>query len=650
MKKPRKILNYWPLIIFVQSLNPFSTYAQNSTNAILKSTSNLGDTAIIVEAESGKLGSGFSVLQDGAINYITPKANYTGQSGPGDTSRMIIYQITFKDSGNYNLFAHVYVGSGGFNDDSFFAGTGFGEKNDTLASDWIMVNGLAGVGFTGPTDVVDAAGTAGSQVWKWVNITKSFFPDKNAFGVSIGNLTKTFQIGSREDGLNIDKFAFGKSYLYFTVDILDKGLAGSITIPTIDSSKYYKGPPLAQGFSKFLGNVMGSDKIFANYWNQITPGNEGKWGSIGSSSDTTQWNWSGLDGIYTYARNHHILFKEHTLIWGSQQPSWMSTLDQAQQVQYIESWIRQVGHRYSNIDLCDVVNEALPGHNPPDGENGRANYKNALGGDGTTGWDWVIKAFQLARKYLPNTKLLINDYGIINNDNATTSYLTIINLLKSNGLIDGIGVQGHRFELESADLTTVKNNLDRLAATGLPIYITEMDLGNLNNTGTPDDNQQLQLYQQIFPVLWSHPGVKGITLWGYVVGEMWQSSCYLVLNDGTWRPALTWIAQYVKNNTPSGVEEIVNTLPSGIKIEQNYPNPFSTSTKITFSITSYTKVCLKIYNNLGLELATLVNENLNAGNYAVSWNALDIKLESGIYYYKLFVGNNVIGKKMVLIK
>ena len=105
-----------------------------------------------------------------------------------------------------------------------------------------------------------------------------------------------------------------------------------------------------------------------------------------------------------------------------------------------------------------------------------ANYKNALGGKGVTGWDWVIKSFELARKYIPNAKLLINDYGIINDNSATTSYIQIINLLKDRGLIDGIGVQGHRFALESANTTTLKNNLDRLAATGLPIYISEFDL------------------------------------------------------------------------------------------------------------------------------------------------------------------------------
>jgi endo-1,4-beta-xylanase len=256
----------------------------------------------------------------------------------------------------------------------------------------------------------------------------------------------------------------------------------------------------------------------------------------------------------------------------------------------------------------------------------------------------------LARKYLPNTKLLINDFGIINDNNATTTYLTIINLLKDRGLIDGIGVQGHRFELERTSTTTLTNNLDRLYQTGLPIYMSEVDLGNLDDTGTPDDNTQLQLYQSIFPVLWQHPGVKGITLWGYVEAEMWQPTCYLVLKNGTWRPALTWIAQYVKDHTaPTGIEKITNSLSSSVGLEQNYPNPFSNTTKITFTIATSANVSLKIYNSLGMMVASLVNEYLNAGTYIVKWDAKNA-VEGGIYYYTFEAENNIITKKMLLIK
>ncbi len=299
--------------------------------------------------------------------------------------------------------------------------------------------------------------------------------------------------------------------------------------------------------------------------------------------------------------------------------------------------------------MIDVVNEPLNGHNPPDGGGSpaRANYENALGGSGATGWDWVINSFKLARKYLPNAKLLINDYGIINDNVATDNYLQIINLLRDRGLIDGIGVQGHRFELESADTNTLKSNLDKLAATGLPIYISEMDLGNLGNTGTPDDAQQLQLYQKIFPILWKHPGIKGITLWGYIQNQIWKTTCYLVNTNGTSRPALQWLAQYIQNN-PTGVVEKARNIPSTFELNQNYPNPFNPTTDISYSIPKTSKVRLEVFDALGREIQTLVNTVQAPGQYTVSLNAQ--RLSSGVYFDRIIAGSFVEAKKLVLIK
>ncbi len=637
-------------------IHEFNIYNKALTSAEVlylynKADIDVAERPVIVEAESGKLGSNFAVKQDSAISYITTTANYSGLTSPGDTIRIATYQVTFQSPGFYSLFARLRVGAGGFNDDSFFYASGFGERNDTARTDWVLVNGLASAGFSNSSDIVSGPGTLGSQVWKWVNVTKNTYSGVpgDSFYVSKDSLTKTFQIASREDGLDIDKIAFGKSDLLYTVDDLDKVLPGSLPVTdTTTKPPSWKGPALAEGQAKFLGCAYGSsDPNFIYYWTQLTPENAGKWGSVGTSTDTTQWSWGGLDAAYNYAVNNHLVFKNHNLIWGAQQPTWISGLDSASQVKYIETWIRMVGQRYPKTNMIDVVNEPLNGHNPPDGGNGRANYKNALGGNGTTGWDWIIKAFQLAKKYMPNTKLLINEYGIINDNTATTSYLQIINLLKDRGLIDGIGVQGHRFELESADTNTLKNNLNRLAATGLPIYISEFDLGNLGNSGTPDDNQQLQLYKKIFPILWKHPGVKGITLWDYVEGKIWQTTCYLVRADGTWRSALTWLAQYVKDN-PTDVNETASAVPTNYELEQNFPNPFNPTTNIRYSLVKTTQVTLKVYDILGRQIQTLVNKVQAPGQYTVLFNAQG--LTSGIYFYQLNAAGFTSTKKLILLK
>ncbi len=601
---------------------------------------------VIVQAESGVLGSNFSVQQDGSITYVTPVANYTGLASPGDSSRVATYQLTFADSGYYDLFAHLRVGPGTFNDDSYFYGNGFGVKNDTAAADWVLFNGFATGGFADSASVVRAAGTLGSGVWKWVNVTRNGYQGTagDSFYVDPDSLTRTFQIGTREDGLDIDKLAFGKSNLYYTVRNLDSVQAGSATPPAADTGTVWKGPALAKGLAKFLGSAYlpNQESNFLNYWNQVTPENAGKFGSVAVSADTAQWSWSGLDASYKLAIDNSLPFKEHCLVWGNQQPAWItgSGLDSAQQRAAIETWIRIVGQRYPKMDMVDVVNEPLPGHAP-------APYAPALGGAGATGWDWVIWAFEKARQYMPNAKLILNDYNILNSNSNTTALLQIVNLLKERGLIDGIGIQGHRFELESADTAMVRSNLDKLAATEIPIYISEFDLGNVGNSGTPDDNQQLNLYKKIFPLLWQHRGVKGITVWGYKEGLVWQTSTYLERSDGSARPALLWMADYVKNN-PLGVEQALTNLPSSFQLEQNFPNPFNPTTTIRYQLPKVSLVTLRVYDVLGREVATLVNEKQNPGYHEATFNAS--KLSSGVYFYRITAGTFTASKKLVLVK
>jgi hypothetical protein len=83
-------------------------------------------------------------------------------------------------------------------------------------------------------------------------------------------------------------------------------------------------------------------------------------------------------------------------------------------------------------------------------------------------------------------------------------------------------------------------------------------------------------------------------------------------------------------------------------LEQNYPNPFNPSTTIKFSIPEMSKVSLNLYDLLGEKVMTLVNEEKNAGNYSVEFNAS--KLPSGIYFYQLKVGDFISTKKMILMK
>lgn len=106
---------------------------------------------------------------------------------------------------------------------------------------------------------------------------------------------------------------------------------------------------------------------------------------------------------------------------------------------------------------------------------------------------------------------------------------------------------------------------------------------------------------------------------------------------------------YSFQTTLVSVRETPNSgLPTSFRLEQNYPNPFNPSTTIRFQTTEYGFATLKVYDVLGSEVATLVNEPLNAGEYETAFNASNYS--SGIYFYRLQAGSSIQVKKMVLMK
>ncbi len=100
--------------------------------------------------------------------------------------------------------------------------------------------------------------------------------------------------------------------------------------------------------------------------------------------------------------------------------------------------------------------------------------------------------------------------------------------------------------------------------------------------------------------------------------------------------------------TLTSVERIDDQVPEEFALLQNYPNPFNPSTAISYQLSAQSKVELKIFDILGREVQTLVNEIQDAGNYKVTFDAS--KLSSGIYIYQIKAGNFIQSKKMNLIK
>jgi GH35 family endo-1,4-beta-xylanase len=274
----------------------------------------------------------------------------------------------------------------------------------------------------------------------------------------------------------------------------------------------------------FVGNITTNGAVrsdFLTYWNQITPENEGKWASVEATRDV--YNWSGVDRVYNFAIQNNIPFKQHTFVWGNQSPGWINGLSASEQAAEIEEWIRDFCARYPLTAMIDVVNESTPGHAPA------AYAQNAFGSN------WIIRTFQLARQYCPNAVLILNDYNVLSWN--TNEFIQMATPAVNAGVVDALGLQAHG--LESWSLTDITNKLNQVAALGLPIYISEYDVARTN------DQEQLNIMQTQFPLFYNHPSVEGITLWGYVVGSTWVNGSGLIQSNGTPRPAMTWLRNYI---------------------------------------------------------------------------------------------------------
>ncbi len=187
------------------------------------------------------------------------------------------------------------------------------------------------------------------------------------------------------------------------------------------------------------------------------------------------------------------------------------------------------------------------------------------------------------------------------------------------------------------------------------------------------------LYTTDGGTLWSNlPGIPGSgsingLAYGNIVGELFfsrGSSIYHTTSGGiNWTTATTQTGTYyhlqkartgynlwaIRNNggiskytSSVGIHPISTKIPDKYSLSQNYPNPFNPTTNIRFDLPKSGSVKLVVFDALGREVATLVNEKLAPGTYEVDWDGSSYA--SGVYFYKLVTGNFSNVKKMLLVK
>ena len=324
------------------------------------------------------------------------------------------------------------------------------------------------------------------------------------------------------------------------------------------------GAQVSSNPNKFLGNITtrgtveagGGVPQYYKLWNQITCENESKWSSVEGTRGS--FNWSGADNAFSYAQKHDFTHKFHALVWGAQYPGWLESLSARDRFNAITNWFDHAKDQYDTLPMIDVVNEAIGNH-----QAGNPMMKESLGGGGKTGYDWLIKAFEMAYERWPDAILIYNDYNSFTWD--LDNYITLVRTLRDAGApIDAYGNQSH--DVTDISVSNMENALKKQQdALQMPMFITELDID------IASDEQQKKQYENIFPLMWEADYCAGVTLWGYVLGATWVTNSGLY-RDGVERPAMTWLREYMQTDAAKNAK---SPLPGTKKEASVYIRPAS---------------------------------------------------------------------------
>ena len=372
--------------------------------------------------------------------------------------------------------------------------------------------------------------------------------------------------------------------------------------------------------NKYLGNITTWNSVdagdgipqFYTLWNQITCENESKWSSVEGTRGT--FSWSGADRAFNYAKQHNFTYKFHALVWGAQYPGWLTSLSATERLKAITNWFDQASAHYKTLPMIDVVNEAVGMH-----QQGNPMMKESLGGGGKTGYDWLIKAFEMAYERWPNAILIYNDYNSIQWD--IDNYIDLVRTLRDAGApIDAYGNQSH--DVNDISVTNLKNALKKQQdALQMPMFITELDIDKA------DDTQQKNQYKNILPIMWEAPYCAGVTLWGYVLGKTWVDNSGLY-RGGVERPAMTWIKEYMETDA---AKNAVGPFPGTKKEASIYIRPASIkvakgdSMSVMVRAKMATKTIEKVELYVGSKLAATMTEApylAKVASTTIGWNTL----------------------------
>jgi endo-1,4-beta-xylanase len=256
--------------------------------------------------------------------------------------------------------------------------------------------------------------------------------------------------------------------------------------------------------------------IAGGQFGSLTPGNAMKWGTV----EPTQggFNWTEADQIVAFAQAHNQQVRGHTLVWHSQNPSWLTngSWTSAQLSSLLQNHIgTEVGRYKGEIAAWDVVNE-------PFNEDGT--YRSTLWYDGL-GADYIAQALTWAHAADPAARLYINDYNVEGVNAKSTALYNLVKSLKAAGVpIDGVGLQAHLVLGQVP--ATLQQNIQRFADLGVDVAITELDVRMALPADSTKLAQQKADFKSVVAACVAVTRCVNVTVWGFTDSDSWVPSTF----------------------------------------------------------------------------------------------------------------------------
>ncbi|MBS9461064.1 endo-1,4-beta-xylanase [Flagellimonas sp. 389] len=319
---------------------------------------------------------------------------------------------------------------------------------------------------------------------------------------------------------------------------VDKGLSQTLNIVTVAETKSLQEVTLKSAAQDFLVGVAVNPlrvkdsmykKFYRQEFNSITAENAMKMKSILKGIDSNGnliYDWTRSDIIVDFAESNNINVHGHALIWHESIPDFLQGFSGTNKEfeLLIKTYVTDVVTRYKGkVGSWDVVNEAI-------GDN-TSTLRNSLFLE-RMGEDYVKKCFQYARNADASVKLLYNDYNLVSDQKKQEGTFALIDHLKKNNLIDGVGYQMH-INFDAPSKSEIQSATNQIVKRKLLVHFSELDVkvnpnGNINQFSKQRALAQRNKVQDVVSVYNDIPKAYkyALTIWGLKDNDSWIITRY----------------------------------------------------------------------------------------------------------------------------